>query len=89
MLEKPTPTVAEQQLIVPGQRADFVVLDSEHPDMTAKSGDAIANALVFSGAAGLVRDVMVAGRWVVRERHHALEEKAAQRYARTLAQLLN
>lgn len=29
---------------------------------------------------------MVAGRWVVRERHHALEEKAAQRYARTVTQ---
>ena len=45
--------------------------------------------VMFSGSSGLVRDVMVAGRWVVRERHHALEEKAAQRYARTLAQLLN
>ena len=75
--------------LAPDKRADLVVLDGEHVDLVAKSGDALANALVFSGASGLVRDVMVAGRWVVRERHHALEEKAAQRYARTLAQLLS
>jgi formimidoylglutamate deiminase len=71
------------------KRADLVVLDGEHVDLAGKRGDALANALLFSGASDLVRDVMVAGRWVVRERHHALEEKAAQRYVRTLAQLVN
>src|SRR5436190_5289658 len=75
--------------LAPDKRADLVVLDGEHVDLVGKRGDALANALVFSGSSGLVRDVMVAGRWVVRERHHALEEKAAQRYAHTLAQLLN
>ena len=79
----------EMGAIAPGKRADLVVLDAEHPDIVGRSGDAIANGLVFSGSTGLVRDVMVAGRWVVRERHHPLEEKAAQRYARTLAELLN
>ena len=78
----------EMGAIAEGKRADFVVLDGEHPDMTSKQGDAIANALVFSGSADLVRDVMVAGRWVVRERHHALEEKAAARYAKAVQQLL-
>ena len=71
-----------------GKRADFVVLDGEHPDIADRHGDAIANALVFSGSPGLVRDVMVAGRWVVRERHHALEEKAAARCANAVRALL-
>jgi formimidoylglutamate deiminase len=71
-----------------GKRADLVVLDGEHPDLAARTGDAIANALVFSGAGDLVRDVMVAGRWVVRERHHAQQEAAAQRYARAVAELI-
>ena len=75
--------------LAPGKRADFVVLDAERPDLAARSDDAIANAFVFSGATDLVRDVMVGGRWVVRERHHVLEEKAAARYARTLAELLS
>jgi formimidoylglutamate deiminase len=78
----------EMGALAEGKRADFVVLDGEHPDLAAKSGDAIANALVFSGSSGLVCDVMVAGRWVVRERQHALEEKAAARYARAVRELL-
>ena len=68
--------------IAPGKRADLVVLDTE------QQGDAAANALVFSGVPGMVRDVMVAGRWVVQERRHALEEKAAARYARAVSALL-
>jgi formimidoylglutamate deiminase len=71
-----------------GRRADLVVLEAGHPDLAGRSGDAIANALVFSGAAGLVRDVMVGGRWVVREGRHALAEAAAAAYRRAIAGLL-
>ena len=78
----------EMGALAPGKRADLVVLDGEHPDLAARSGDAIANALIFSGVSDLVRDVMVAGRWMVRERQHALEHKAAARYARAVAELL-
>jgi formimidoylglutamate deiminase len=78
----------EMGAIAAGKRADLVVLDAEHPDLAARSGDAIANALVFSGVSDLVRDVMVAGRWVVRERQHALQDKAAERYARAVAELI-
>jgi formimidoylglutamate deiminase len=78
----------EMGALAEGRRADFVVLDGEHPDVANRRGDAIANAFIFSGSSGLVRDVMVAGRWVVQERHHALEERAAARYARAVQQLL-
>ena len=78
----------EMGALAPGKRADLVVLDDEHPDIAPRTGDAIANALVFSGNSNLVRDVMVAGRWVVRERRHAQEETAAERYARAVAELL-
>ena len=78
----------EMGALAPGRRAVFVVLDGEHPDVANRHGDALANALIFSGSADLVRDVMVAGRWVVQERHHALEEKAAARYARAVAELI-
>jgi formimidoylglutamate deiminase len=75
--------------IAAGLRADLVVLDATHPDLTARSGDAIANALVFAGATNLVRDVMVGGRWVVRDAHHPLAEAAASDYRHTLAELLD
>ena len=74
--------------IAPGQRADLVVLDGAHPDLEMRSGDGIANALIFSGNAALVRDVMVAGRWVVEARHHALQERASAGYREALSQLL-
>ena len=78
----------EMGALAPGKRADLVVLDGEHPDIASRTGDAIANALVFSGTSGLVRDVMVAGRWVVRERRHAQQDAAARRYARAVAELV-
>lgn len=74
--------------IAPGMRADLVVLDPEHVDLQGRSGDAIANALVFAGASGMVRDVMVAGRWVVRNRRHARARPAASAYRRALKELL-
>jgi len=78
----------EMGALAPGKRADLVVLDGEHPDLASRTGDAIANALVFSGTSGLVHDVMVAGRWVVRERQHAQQDAAARRYARAVAELV-
>jgi formimidoylglutamate deiminase len=74
--------------LAPGMRADLVVLDGEHPDLVGRGGDAVANALVFSGSSDLVRDVMVGGRWVVQQRHHAAEEAAVSRYKDTLKLLL-
>jgi formimidoylglutamate deiminase len=73
--------------LAPGKRADLVVLDGEHPDLASRTGDAIANALVFSGTRGLVHDVMVAGSWAVRERQHAQQDAVARHYARVVAEL--
>jgi formimidoylglutamate deiminase len=74
--------------IATGCRADLVVLDATRPDLDGRSGDAIANAFVFSGAQGLVRDVLVAGRFVIREGRHAGEEAAAASYSRAVRELL-
>ncbi|HUQ75987.1 MAG TPA: amidohydrolase family protein, partial [Burkholderiales bacterium] len=68
--------------IAPGRRADLVILDTD------QQGDRAANELVFSGTTGVVRDVMVAGRWVIAGRHHAAEEAAAARYRDAVSQLL-
>jgi formimidoylglutamate deiminase len=73
--------------IAPGMRADLVVLDPQHVDLQGRSGDAIANALVFAGGNGMVRDVMVAGRWVVRGKRHAKARTAASRYKQAFKDL--
>jgi formimidoylglutamate deiminase len=74
--------------LAPGMRADLVVLDADHPDLAGRGGDAVANAFVFSGSGDLVRDVMVAGRWVVQQKRHPAEEAAVSRYKDAVRLLL-
>ena len=75
--------------IAPRMRADLVVLDPEHVDLAGKRGDAITNALVFSGGRGMVREVMVAGRWAVRGRRHPKAARARSAYAAALKRLIS
>jgi formimidoylglutamate deiminase len=74
--------------IAPGRRADLVVLDARHADLAGRGGDAIANALLFSGGSGMVRDVMVGGAWSVREGTHPHEEAALAAYKKAVAELI-
>lgn len=71
-----------------GARADLIVLDAARADLAGRTGDGIANALVFSGSTGLVREVAVAGRWVVRNGRHDAEERAERDYTLALRELL-
>lgn len=75
--------------IAPGLRADLVVLDAGHADLSGRAGDAIANALIFSGGTGMVRDVMVGGAWAVQEGAHPLEEAAKTAYKKAVSELLS
>ncbi|MFL6657227.1 MAG: formimidoylglutamate deiminase [Massilia sp.] len=70
-----------------GKRADLLVLDSEHPNLAGIGADDVLGTFVFSGNDNLVRDVMVGGRWVVRERQHVAQAAIAQRYMHTIAEL--
>ena len=56
-----------------GLRADWLVLDRQHPSMTGVSAETSLDHLVFAGGDAAIRDVMVAGRWVVKDGHHAAE----------------
>jgi len=73
--------------IAPGMRADIVVLDATHPLLAGKTNDAILDAYLFAGNANLVRDVMVAGHWPVRDGHVPGEEAIAADFKRTMARL--
>lgn len=67
-----------------GGRADLLVLDAEHPALLGREGDALVDAWVFAASSSPVRDVMVGGRWVVRDGHHAVEEDVMERYRRVV-----
>ncbi|SOE00804.1 formimidoylglutamate deiminase [Caenispirillum bisanense] len=70
-----------------GRRADVVVLDDAHPLLAARSGDALLDGWIFAGNAALVRHVCIAGRTVVRDGRHPLEEQAARRFTSVLERL--
>jgi len=72
-------------VIAPGRRADWLVLDAAHPAMAAAAPDAALDHLVFAGGGnGAIRDVLVGGRWVVRDGRHQSEEGLSQRFAAVL-----
>jgi formimidoylglutamate deiminase len=70
-----------------GKRADLLVLDSEHPNLAGINTPHLLGTLVFSGNDNLVKDVMVGGRWVVRDHKHVAQTAIAQRFKQALADL--
>lgn len=75
--------------IAVGQRADLVVLNDQSPLLAGLAGDAPLDAAVFAGGADVIRHVMVAGRWRVRDGRHAVEDSAAARYRQRVRRLLS
>jgi len=74
--------------IAVGCRADLVVLDGEDPSLCGREGEALLDAAVFGPRRGLERDVVVAGRFVVRDRVRPAAGPARAAYAATLRQAL-
>ena len=74
--------------LAPGHRADFVVLDEEHPALVGRAPDTLVDAWLFCGNANPVRDVVIGGEWVVREGHHRHQEQAAVDFAKTARKLM-
>lgn len=71
-----------------GKRADWLVLDGDDPYIATASDDALLGRWLFAGSQRQIRDVMVGGRWVVRDGQHAGELESARAFARVLRELL-
>jgi formimidoylglutamate deiminase len=74
--------------IAVGRRADLLVLDGDDPALAEQAPSNLLDAAIFGPARRVVRDVMVAGRWVIGEGHHADEETILARYRQTMKRLL-
>ena len=70
--------------IAPGHRADLLVLDGDHPLLVGKKGDLMLDALVFAGNENPIRDVMIGGRWRVRNGQHEIEPGVRARFQQVL-----
>ena len=70
-----------------GRRADWLVLDAAHPTMVGATADTALDHLVFAGGNAAIRDVMVGGRWVIKDGRHASEDQLLPRFAALMRRL--
>ena len=76
-------------MLQPGHRADWLVLDAEHPAIAEHEPESWLSGIVFGEHGETpIRDVYTGGDKVVDNRHHRGEEQAYARYRIALAELL-
>jgi formimidoylglutamate deiminase len=73
--------------IAPGRRADLLVLDANEPALAEQPTQFVLDAAIFGPCRRPVRDVMRAGRWIVRDGHHPREHEVFERFRAALARL--
>ncbi|MCE9661281.1 MAG: formimidoylglutamate deiminase [Burkholderiales bacterium] len=73
--------------LVPGARADALVVDPQEDALLGVAPRQTLDALLFSSPGRSWRDVLVAGRWVIRDRVHAHAAQIAQRFSATMHEL--
>jgi formimidoylglutamate deiminase len=70
-----------------GSFADFFTVDLDDLSIAGHSGEDLLPLLVFSLDRTAIRDVVVNGRWVVRDGRHPLQEEIVSRYKELHAKL--
>lgn len=67
-----------------GARADLLVLDSGHPRLLGRQESEILDSWIFGCQHTPVKDVMVAGRWQVRDTVHPRQDEIIRRFREAL-----
>jgi formimidoylglutamate deiminase len=73
--------------LIKGARADAVLADRREPALLGVPASHTLDALVFSSPGQPWRNVMVAGRWVIRDSRHAQSGAIANAFAQAMAEL--
>ena len=73
--------------LVPGRRADLVMLDAASHVLLAHGPETVLDAWILGGTQNPVRDVMVAGKWVIRDGRHRQEAAIHEEYRKAMARL--
>jgi formimidoylglutamate deiminase len=74
--------------LAPGKRADWLVLDPQHPDLHGHAMDSITNAMLFAAAGPVIDEVWVAGKVLVRGGRHPQREAALAGWRECLTRLM-
>jgi formimidoylglutamate deiminase len=70
-----------------GNRADFIVLDSNHPRLTGRKADDLMDSWIFSGNANPVSDVYIGGRKCIDNGCHRDQDEIKYQFMQTLKEL--
>jgi formimidoylglutamate deiminase len=65
----------------PGKPADFFTVDLDDPSIAGAATDVLLPAIVFSSSRAAVREVVVAGKPIVSEGRHLIQEEVTERFA--------
>ena len=66
--------------LAPGAFADFITVDLDEVSIAGNSGEDLLPLAVFSLSRSAIRDVVVNGRWVVRDQRHPLQKEIVSRF---------
>ncbi len=72
----------------PGARADIVTLDTTHPSLAGRRGDAVLDGWIFAGRSGAVDCVWAGGDKVVEGGRHRSREAARARFNAAVRRLV-
>jgi len=64
----------------PGRLADFITIDLDDSSIAGTSADDLLSTLVFSMNRAAIRDVVVGGRFILRDQRHGVHEEIISRY---------
>lgn len=67
-----------------GYRADWLVLDGDDPYLASAPDASILNRWLFAGGKDQIRDVFVAGRQVIEQGRHALQQQSSVEFLQVL-----
>ncbi len=70
-----------------GASADLLVLDDTAPLLAGQDADSMLDGLVFAGNTPLVRDVMTAGQWRIRDFRHPHEHAIGEAFRAAVSEL--
>lgn len=71
----------------PGRAADFFTVALDDPSLAGASPESLLSNIVFSAERGAVRDVVVGGKYIVRNGVHPLAGDIVQEFSRMQAEL--
>lgn len=74
--------------LAPGARADIVTLDTAHPSLAGRAGDAVLDGWIFAAGSGAIDCVWAGGRKVVEGGQHGLRQAARERFKAAVRRLI-